>query len=139
MTRKDFITFAKFHGDFIYDLYSSKVVQPQDLQYVDRLLKNHLISIFKTDNSRFDIGRYKTFIYDYLIKEYGFDMKQFEEDMGKEMEFDPVAICCEYSEYENLEEIKKNYDCIENYEDLENKVSGFLDIKKAAKDSRNFI
>ena len=78
MTRKEYITFAKFHGDFIYDLYSSKVVQPQDLQYVDRLLKNHLISIFKTSNRAFDIGRYKTFIYDYLIKEYGFDMKQFE-------------------------------------------------------------
>ena len=50
-------------------------------------------------------------------------LEQFEEDMGKEMEFDPVAICCEYSEYENLEEIKKNYDCIENYEDLENNTS----------------
>ena len=47
-------------------------------------------------------------------------LEELEEDMGKEMEFDPVAICCEYSEYENLEEIKKTYDCIENYEDLEN-------------------
>ena len=50
-------------------------------------------------------------------------LEELEEDMGKEMEFDPVAICCEYSEYENLEEIKNNYDCIENYEDLENNTS----------------
>ena len=50
-------------------------------------------------------------------------LEQFEEDMGKEIEFDPVAICCEYSEYENFEEIKNNYDCIENYEDLENNTS----------------
>ena len=50
-------------------------------------------------------------------------LEELEEDMGKEMEFDPVAICCEYSEYENLEEIKKTYDCIENYEDLENNTS----------------
>ena len=77
MTRKDFITFAKFHGDFIYDLYSSKVVQPQDLQYVDRLLKNHLISIFKTDNRAFDIGRYKNFIFDYIKKEYDFEVQEF--------------------------------------------------------------
>ena len=77
MTRKDFITFAKFHGDFIYDLYSSKVVQPQDLQYVDRLLKNHLISIFITDNGRFDIGRYKNFIFDYIKKEYDFEVQEF--------------------------------------------------------------
>ena len=77
MTRKDFITFAKFHGDFIYDLYSSKVVQPQDLQYVDRLLKNHLISIFKTRNRAFDIGRYKNFIFDYMKKEYDFEVNEF--------------------------------------------------------------
>ena len=77
MTRKDFITFAKFHGDFIYDLYSSKVVQPQDLQYVDRLLKNHLISIFKTRNRAFDIGRYKDFIFDYIKKEYDFEVQEF--------------------------------------------------------------
>ena len=78
MTRKDYITFAKFHGDFIYSVYAETKTHPKDIIYIDRLLKNHLISIFKTDNSRFDIGRYKTFIYDYLIKEYGFDMKQFE-------------------------------------------------------------
>ena len=77
MTRKDFITFAKFHGDFIYDLYSSKVVQPQDLQYVDRLLKNHLISIFKTKNRAFDISRYKDFIFDYIKKEYDFEVQEF--------------------------------------------------------------
>ena len=46
-----------------------------------------------------------------------------EECTDDEIEFDPVAICCEYSEYENLEEIKNNYDCIENYEDLENNTS----------------
>ena len=85
MTRKDYITFAKFHGDFIYDVYAQTKTRPQDIIYIDRLLKNHLISIFKVDNRRFDIGRYKTFIYDYLIKEYGFDMKQFESyDPNKE-------------------------------------------------------
>ena len=85
MTRKDYITFAKFHGDFIFDLYNTTKIIPSDIIQIDRLLKNHLISIFKTDNSRFDNGRYKTFIYDYLIKEYGFDMKQFESyDPNKE-------------------------------------------------------
>ena len=85
MTRKDYITFAKFHGDFIYDILGSIQIRQKDLTYIDRLLKNHLISIFKTDNRAFDIGRYKTFIYDYLIKEYGFEMKQFESyDPNKE-------------------------------------------------------
>ena len=63
MTRKDYITFAKFHGDFIYSVYAETKTRPQDVIYIDRLLKNHLISIFKTDNGRFDIGRYKNFIF----------------------------------------------------------------------------
>ena len=46
MTRKDYITFAKFHGDFIYDVYAQTKTRPQDVIYIDRLLKNHLISIF---------------------------------------------------------------------------------------------
>ena len=40
------------------------------------------------------------------------------EDTGEKIEFDPIAICCEYSEYENLEEIKNNYNDIETIEDL---------------------
>ena len=78
MTRKDYITFAKFHGDFIFDLYNQTKINPSDIIYIDRLLKNHLISIFKTDNSSFDIGRYKTFIIDYLKKEYDFEVAELQ-------------------------------------------------------------
>ena len=76
MTRKDYITFAKFHGDFIFDILGSIKIRQKDLTYIDRLLKNHLISIFKTDNKAFDIGRYKTFIIDYLKKEYDFEVNE---------------------------------------------------------------
>ena len=78
MTRKDYITFAKFHGDFIYDILGSIQIRQKDLTYIDRLLKNHLISIFKTDNRAFDIGRYKTFIIDYLKKEYDFEVAELQ-------------------------------------------------------------
>ena len=44
MTRKDYITFAKFHGDFIYSVYAQTKTRPQDVIYIDRLLKNYLIS-----------------------------------------------------------------------------------------------
>jgi hypothetical protein len=46
--------------------------------------------------------------------------EELEEDMEKEMDFDPIAICCEFSEYENLEEIKNNYSSVEinNIDDL---------------------
>ena len=78
MTRKDYITFAKFHGDFIFDLYNQTKINSSDIIYIDRLLKNHLISIFKTDNRMFDIGRYKTFIIDYLKKEYDFEVAELQ-------------------------------------------------------------
>ena len=40
--------------------------------------------------------------------------------MENEIDFDPIAICCEYSEYENLNEIKENYSSVEinNIDDL---------------------
>lgn len=41
-----------------------------------------------------------------------------EEDTGKEIEFDPIAICCEYTEYENMEEFWKDYNK-EDYPDEE--------------------
>ena len=46
--------------------------------------------------------------------------EQLEEDMENEIDFDPIAICCEFSEYENLNEIKENYSSVEinNIDDL---------------------
>ena len=46
--------------------------------------------------------------------------EQLEEEMENEIDFDPIAICCEYSEYENLNEIKENYSSVEinNIDDL---------------------
>ena len=51
-----------------------------------------------------------TALYDYLI--------QYEEDTGEELEFDPVAYCCEFSEYNNFDDVKKNYD-VKDLEHLE--------------------
>lgn len=34
--------------------------------------------------------------------------EQIEDDLGYELEYDPVAICCEWSEYESEEEAKKD-------------------------------
>ena len=41
-------------------------------------------------------------LYDYLT--------QYEEDCDTELEFAPIAYCCEYTEYKNYEELKKDYD-----------------------------
>tara|TARA_Y100001963_G_C6441489_1_gene291606 strand:+ start:107 stop:400 length:294 start_codon:yes stop_codon:yes gene_type:complete len=43
---------------------------------------------------------------------------QYEEDCDTELEFDPIAYCCEYTEFDSFEDVKKNYD-VEDLEHLE--------------------
>ena len=45
-------------------------------------------------------------------------LEGYEEDTGEEIEFDPIALCCEYTEYENMEEFWQDYDK-EDYPDEE--------------------
>ena len=54
-------------------------------------------------------------LYDYLV--------DLEEEQNTEFNFDPVAFACEYSEFENLQEIIENYNSIETIQDLENNTS----------------
>jgi len=42
------------------------------------------------------------------------------EDWGQDYHFDPIAIRCSYSEYEDLEEIQADYPQIKDMEDLKN-------------------
>lgn len=52
----------------------------------------------------------KRALYDYLI--------EYEESTGEEIEFDPIALCCEYSEYENIDEVIVHYENIKDIDDL---------------------
>lgn len=49
-------------------------------------------------------------------------LEAYEEDSGQEIELDVIALCCEYTEYENLAEFHQDYDAevyvtIEDIED----------------------
>ena len=46
--------------------------------------------------------------------------EQYEQDCDMQIEFDPIGIRCDFDEYENLKEIKENYQDIETLEDLQN-------------------
>jgi len=37
-------------------------------------------------------------------------LENFENDMGKELELDIVAICCDFTEYDNLDEYHRDYE-----------------------------
>jgi len=45
--------------------------------------------------------------------------EQYEEDTGEQIEFDPISICCDYSEYQDIKEIQENYPDIKSMKDLE--------------------
>jgi hypothetical protein len=64
--------------------------------------------------------KYRENNFSYMGLDALFDyLENLEEDSGQQIEFDPVAICCEYSEYDSLEEIIEQYDSIKTLEDLE--------------------
>lgn len=68
-------------------------------------------------------GQYKNnFSYEGLKALFEY-FENYEEETGEEIELDVVAIACEWTEYESLEEIKENYSCIETLEDLYNYTS----------------
>ena len=45
-------------------------------------------------------------------------LEEFEEDTGEEIQFDPIALCVEYTEYQDLDEFHQSYDK-EQYPDLD--------------------
>lgn len=45
-------------------------------------------------------------------------LEQMEEETGHEMEYDPIAIRCDFTEYASLEEIQSSYPSIESMDDL---------------------
>ena len=49
------------------------------------------------------------------LQEY---LEQLSDDIGENFEFDPIAWCCEYAEFENFKDLQDNYNNIENTEEL---------------------
>ena len=58
------------------------------------------------------------FSYEGLVALFEY-LEDYEESTGEQIEFDMVALACEYSEYKNLKEIKENYNDIKSLEDLQ--------------------
>ena len=66
----------------------------------------------------FEKNRPNNFSYDGLIALWEM-LEEYEEGTGEEIEFDPIALCCEYSEYEDMQEFWNDY----NKEDYPNEQS----------------
>ena len=76
-------------------------------------------TVSKTDFvDAFTKMRPSNFSYEGLIALYDY-LENFEEDTDKEIELDVIAFCCDYSEWDNLEEYKKSYSSINSIDDIQ--------------------
>jgi len=55
-------------------------------------------------------------------------LEEYENSTGEEIEFDVIAICCDYSEYETKKELLENYD-YETIEEIEEQTE-IIEFKK---------
>lgn len=63
------------------------------------------------------------FSYDGLQALFNY-LEEYEEETGEELELDIVALCCDFSEYESLEEFRETYSSdYETMEDIENETT----------------
>jgi hypothetical protein len=46
---------------------------------------------------------------------------EWEDEMQSDVEYDPVAFCCTYAEYDSFEKLKEDYSNIKTFDDLEGK------------------
>tara|TARA_R100001129_G_C5233685_1_gene223333 strand:+ start:498 stop:794 length:297 start_codon:yes stop_codon:yes gene_type:complete len=63
------------------------------------------------------MGRDDPFTYEGLSALFDW-LIEIEEGTGEEMELDVVGICCEFTEYESLEELQQSYPEIRSLDDL---------------------
>lgn len=62
--------------------------------------------------------RPENFSYQGLIELYHY-LNDLSDDNGEPIELDVIALCCEFSEYENFEEIRDYYSCSHDFKDIE--------------------
>ena len=77
------------------------------------------VNFYDFEKAFSDFGRGEQFskaglsaLFDYL--------EEYEEETGQELELDVIGLCCDFTEYENLEEFKEDYKNldIDNLDDI---------------------
>ena len=60
------------------------------------------------------------FSYDALTALYNY-FEQLEDDIGEELDLDIIAVCCDYCEYKDFQELKSNYLNIKTLDELKDR------------------
>jgi len=76
------------------------------------------VNFYDFEDSFKKMDRVNNFTYEGLKALFEY-LESYEEDTGTEIELDVIALCCEYTEYENLKELQNSYPDIESIEELE--------------------
>lgn len=46
-------------------------------------------------------------------------LEQYEDETGEQIELDPIALCCDYKEYDDLADLQASYPDIKDMQDLQ--------------------
>ena len=65
------------------------------------------------------------------------DLEELSEGMGEAIEFDPIAICCDYTEYDSIKEAIEDYPSVENFDHLDD-LTDVLKLENGKLVVRNF-
>ena len=79
---------------------------------INTMTENDFVSWFQKSETRKD-----QFSYNGLVALFEY-IESYEIDTASKIEFDPIALCCEYTEYENLKELQGEYEDIKDLDDL---------------------
>lgn len=66
------------------------------------------INKYSFRQSFIDQGRQNNFSYDGLTNLFNY-FEEYEDSTGEQIELDVISICCEFTEYEDLEEFHNSY------------------------------
>ena len=79
------------------------------------------LSFYDFERGFADVGRKNSFTYEGLKALFDY-LESYEEETEIPIELDVIALCCEYTEYENFEELQNDYD-VKSIEELEEKTT----------------
>jgi hypothetical protein len=66
------------------------------------------INFYEFERGFVERNRKESFTYEGLRLIFDY-MEDLEEDLGTEFEFDPIALCCEFTEFESIQEVLDAY------------------------------
>ena len=79
---------------------------------IEKVTRTRFINWFRQSDTYKDNFSFfaQASLYDYF--------EELEEDTGEKIEFDPIDICCNYTEYENIEEYNQDYEPVESIDKI---------------------